>query len=191
MKKNIYILSALAVSLLLQACIPAAFVAGAASGLVIYDQREAKTIFDDRDITYLTQTAINSDKELKAAAHVSVTTFNHVVLVVGQTPTPELRDKAIAIVQKTANISKVHNAITIEPSISMQERSRDAWLTTKVKTALLAEKGLHSPQIKIVTENKTVYLLGIVSNSQGQLAADVAKNVAGIEKVVKVFEYIN
>ena len=71
----------------------------------------------------------------------------------------------------------------------MIERSNDSWLTSKVKSALLAQKGVPSDAIKVITENGIVYLMGIVSQDQGELAANTARRVDGVREVVKVFQY--
>ena len=71
----------------------------------------------------------------------------------------------------------------------MIQRNNDAWLTTKTKTAMLAAKGLHSAQIKVVTENSVVYLMGLVNHQQANLATSVARRVSGVRKVIRVFQY--
>ena len=70
-------------------------------------------------------------------------------------------------------------------------RANDSWITTKVKAVLAAASGLNSSTLKVVTENKVVYLMGLTTRSQGKLAAEEARTVAGVEKVVKLFEYLN
>ena len=69
-------------------------------------------------------------------------------------------------------------------------RTNDSWITTKVKTAMLREKGLKSSHIKVVTEGATVYLRGRVSRDQADLATSVARRVGGVRMVVKIFEYV-
>jgi len=189
-KKIRYILVVL-LALFLQACIPAALVAGtAAGGLIINDNRSVRTMNEDHEITFKAQSAINTNKSLKGQTHISVATFNHLVLMVGQAPTEELRNIAASLVEKVPNVKHIYNEITIGAPISIAARSHDSWITTKVETALVAQKGLHSTQIKIVTENSTVYLLGLVIPSQGNLAAEAASTVPGVVKVVKAFEYL-
>lgn len=175
----------------LQGCIPAAFVAGAtAGGAVIYDNRSTKVIFEDRDITYQAQKRFNDNEGLREKAHVSVATFNHIVLLVGQVPTEEMRNSAEDVVKSIPKVKLIHNEITVENPISQVARTNDTWLTTKVRTALLAEKGLNSAQIKVVTENSIVYLMGLTSRGQAEQATEVVRQIAGVRKVVKIFEYM-
>lgn len=177
---------------LLSGCLPVAFVAGAtAGGAVVYDNRGFKTIASDQKTSMQAESKINADPELKDQVHIVIATFNRIVLMTGQAPTPELRQKAYEIVSTLPNVKRIYNEVTVSEPTPMSVRSKDTWITTKVKTAMLAEKGLHSTQIKVVTENKVVYLMGYVSRSQANLAALVASKVSGVQKVVKLFEYPN
>jgi len=177
--------------LTLQACIPAAFVAGAAAGTVVYDHRNAKTIIDDRDITFSLQHRLDSHKELLNHAHVSVTSFNRIALLVGQASTAELRREAETIVKANSKVKMLYNEVTVENPISDWARANDTWITTKIKTVLAATPGLNSSTLKVVTENKVVYLMGLTTHSQADLATDKTRTVAGINKVVNLFEYLN
>jgi len=175
----------------LSGCVPAAFVAGAAaSGVIVADNRSFKTMTIDKETTLKAQVKINTDAELKSA-HIGVAMFNHIALLVGQAQTPEQSQKAYDIVNQQPNIKRIYNEITIGSVTSQEQRAKDVWITTKVRTRMLAEKGLHSAQTKVVTENNIVYLLGLVTHSQGNLAALVASDVAGVQKVVTLFEYLN
>lgn len=176
----------------LSACVPAAFVAGAtAGGAVVYENRPIKTIWQDRNITHRAQSRINRDKELRNRTNISVATFNHIVLLVGQAPMKQLRFRAVEIIKDIPHIKRICNQIVIRPPISATTRSKDAWITTKIKAAMLEKKGLHSTQIKVVTENGVAYLMGLTTSSQGKLAADTARKIKGVKKVVKLFEYIH
>jgi osmotically-inducible protein OsmY len=178
-------------SLLLTGCVPAAFVAGAAAGgAVIYDKRSLKTMTQDSQTTFDTTSQIEQNPQFKGA-HIVVATFNHIVLLTGQAPTQELSQQAYTEVAAFPHVKRVYNEITVGPATSNMQRSKDTWITTKIKTAMLAEKGLQSSQIKVVTENNVVYLMGMVTRSQGHLAALVASKISGVQQVVKLFEYLN
>jgi osmotically-inducible protein OsmY len=177
--------------LMLQGCIPAAFVAGTAAGVVIFDHRSTQTIVEDRDITFKIQHKFDTDQELHNKAHLAVTSFNHIVLLLGQASSAELRSKAEAIAKSNDKVKMIYNEITVEDSISNMASANDSWITTKVKTLLAATPGLSSANLKVVTENKVVYLLGLTSRTQAKIAADKTRTVAGVQKVVKLFEYLN
>jgi osmotically-inducible protein OsmY len=177
---------------LLVGCIPAAFVVGAAAGgAVIYNNRSPETLLQDDTLAYQAQGKINSDPTLYKQTHIVITAFNHILLLVGQAPTADLRQQAYDSVSNLRNVKRIYNQITIEAPTSLSRRSEDTWITTKVKTKLLTEKGLHSSQIKVLTENGTVYLMGLVTRSQGSLAALATSKVSGVQKVVTLFEYQN
>lgn len=172
----------------LSGCIPAALVVGAtAGGAVIYDKRSVKTMSEDQNANGDANAALNAAPELKGT-HIATAMFDHVLLLVGQTPTEQQRDLAYQLVSNVKNVSRVYNEITIQNPTSDWQRSHDAWITTKIKSEMLATPGLHSTQIKVVTENSVVYLMGILSPRQSDLAVNIARRADGVKKVVKVFE---
>ncbi|MCB1616967.1 MAG: BON domain-containing protein [Pseudomonadales bacterium] len=124
------------------------------------------------------------------AAHVSCVSFNGVVLLVGQVKNDEQRKLATTVAEKVKEVRQVHNELTLGGPISLPARSNDTWLTSKVKTKLLADREIPGNRIKVVTENGVVYLMGLLTNSEADRAVTVARNTAGVQKVVRVFEYI-
>ena len=185
MKKLIILLFML---LPLTGCVAAVFLVGAtAGGAVVYDKRSTKTMIADRRITENAHYYLN--KALQGKIYIQVASFNRTVLMVGDAETPELRAKAYDIVSRIEGVRKVYNEVTIGKPLTLSQRSDDTWITTKVKSAMLLQKGLHSSQLKVVTCNNIVYLMGLVSQPQGDLAAGVARRISGVSSVIKVFEY--
>lgn len=172
---------------LLSAC--AVGVVAAAAGLVAYDRRSVVMIERDARIFHLIHTEIVKDPQF-AGSHIVVTSFNQAVLLAGQTPKASLRVMAEKIAQQTPKVRRVYNEITIAEPTSLAERSKDAAITAEVRTKLLRKKDLESGSIRIVTEDSVVYLMGIVTPDQATLAVDVARQVNGVRKVVKVFQYV-
>jgi len=189
--KRLYQLLSCVFFLTLGGCLPAVIVAGTATAsTIIYDNRSFKTMNQDRHATETAQTLIDHDKKLHGHSHISVTTFNHRMLMVGQVETSELREYAYQLIDKNIKgLRRLTNEVTVAGSSSLIQRSNDAWITTKVKAAMLTKKSLHSTEIKVVTESSVVYLLGLVSRRQAVLATEAARCVPGVLKVVKVFEY--
>ncbi len=173
---------------LLAGCIPAVFLAGATAGTVVYDKRSMKTMVEDKDASNTALRAVNSEMSLRSS-RIVIATFNQVMLMAGQTPTEALRSKAYSLVSGVPNVKRIYNEVTIQEPISLRTKSNDTWITTKVKSAVLTEKGLNSSQIKVVTENSVVYLMGVLTHKQADSAAEVASRVSGVQKVVKIFEY--
>ena len=177
----------LLLSMLLTGCI-AAVVAGAA-GMVVYDRRSVVMIESDARIFYVVNTAIASDPRFRGS-HIVVSSFNQTVLLAGQTPTASLRVVAEKIAQSTPNVDRVYNEITIQQPSTLTQRSKDSWITGQIRGKMLTTKGLESGSIRVVTENTVVYLMGIATHEQANLAVNVARKINGVSKVVKVFRYI-
>lgn len=178
----------LLVTAMLSGCV-AAVVAGAAAGLVVYDRRTVVTLESDARIFHLVHTAVVTDPRLRGS-RILVSSFNQVVLLVGQTPSASLRVLAEKIAQKTPGVRRVYDEISIGQPIPIVQRTKDTWITGQVRSAMLTKKGLESGSIRIVTENGVVYLMGIATHEQANLAVLVARQVQGVQKVVKVFQYI-
>ncbi len=186
------VLTAVLSVLTFSGCVPVVIVAGAAAtagGAIAYDQRGLKTMMADQKSESTAQLVLDHDPQIKGRAHIRVSVYNRIALLVGQAPSTDLSNHANQLVSGIQNIDKVYNQIIIEGSISMLEDSNDGWLVSKVKTGLVAQKGLHSSQIRVVVEDGVVYLMGLVTQQQGDMAANVARHVAGVRQVVKVFQY--
>jgi osmotically-inducible protein OsmY len=103
-----------------------------------------------------------------------------------------LRARATEIAsQASVKIKRIHNELEVAGKTSLLARSNDTWIATKVRTLMLTNSNVPSDQVKVVTENGAVYLMGMISQVDGDSAANLARNVSGVTKVVKVFEYIN
>lgn len=175
---------------LLCGCVPV-FIAGAAvGGVAVYEGRNATVKKRDFDLTSRISRRINQDAELREHSRIMVSAYDGVILLAGQTPTAALRAQAYELAKDTPGIRRLYNEITISGPISSLTQSSDTWITTKVKSVLLATKGLDSSQIKVVTENGIVYLLGKVTHHQAEIAADAARTVGGVQKVVTLFEFL-
>lgn len=173
---------------LLSGCIAA--VVASATGLVVYDKRGVVTLEKDARIFHVVHTAIVKDPEFRGS-RILVTSFNKVALLVGQTPTASLRMKAEKIAQNAPGVYRVYDEITVSYPLPYSQRSKDSLITSEVRTLMLTKKNLESGSIRIVTENGIVYLMGVVTPDQGDLAVDVARRVKGVRKVVKIFQYIH
>jgi osmotically-inducible protein OsmY len=190
MKKLFYVASVCLISFYLQGCLLFAAGAGAATtAAVVHDHRTLQTITDDQNIEFTADNQINQDATLRKDTHIVVISFNHAVLLVGQVPDDATRTKVQAMVQALPKVTRVYNQLTVSPPTAPEVRSNDVWITAKVKTQMVSTKNLHSGQIKVVTENGTVYLMGIVTKPQANMASDVARRVNGVKSVVMLFEY--
>jgi osmotically-inducible protein OsmY len=189
MMKNSNLVLLLGILVILNSC-AALVVGGVATGAnVAHDKRTTGTFIEDEAIELKSLKAIFEDKELSKQTHLNITSFNTIVLVSGEAPTEELRERTIQIVRNIPKVSHVHNEISIAGPSSLMSRSGDTFITTKVKTKLIVEKNLDGTHVKVVTENGVVYLMGLLNREDADKATEIARQTGGVQKVVKLFQY--
>ncbi len=182
------ILATVLVAFALQGCM--AFIAGAAiGGVVVYEGRNWQQQTVDKRITSEAEKKLNADEQLHNTSRIIVSGYNGDLLVAGQTPDPALKQRAEEHLRSIPGVKRIYNEITIGGPISTLTESSDAWVTTKIKTQMLADTHLKSSSIKVITENGTVFLMGIVTKEQGRIASDIARESSGVQRVVTLFSY--
>lgn len=183
----------LTATLLLNACAPLVVGGAATTATVAHDRRTAGTVIEDQAIELRIRSALNKDPEIRKQTHINITSYGGVVLLSGEAPTSAMRERAGDIARRAKKVRRVHNEIQVAAPSSMMTRSSDTWITTKVKTALLSVKlkGFDPTRVKVVTENGTVYLLGLVTHAEADAATDKARQVKGVQRIVKLFEYLD
>lgn len=171
----------------LVACFPVVVGGAATVGTMAADRRTSGMFVDDQGIELK---AINRLRNaLGEESHINVTSFNLNVLLTGQVPDSEKKEMANELLKEIQNIASVTNELTIGPKTSLSSRSRDALITSRVKTGFVTARQFPVNVVKVVTEDSVVYLMGIVSREEAQAAVDVARLTNGVTRVVKVFEY--
>jgi len=180
------LLAALAGSL--TACFPLVVGGVAMGAAATVDRRTLGAQTEDKSITV--------KAEVKLAnlggdnGHINVASFNRKVLLTGEVPDQAIKATAEREVRAIEGVQSVFNELEIAGPASYTSRSSDALVTTKVKASLVEMKTISAASFKVVTENGTVYLMGRVTQREGDVATDVTKSVAGVQRVVKLFEYI-
>lgn len=149
------------------------------------------TDIDDWQMSTMIGVNIKKASPQLARSHINVSTYNKVVLLTGEVATNELRTLAGTTARNYKGVRQVYNELKLQGSSSLLARTNDSWLTTKVKTKLLANSQIAGSQIEVVTESGIVYLMGVVSRGAADKASTVASNTGGVIKVVRVFEYID
>lgn len=172
---------------LLSGC--AAVVAGGAVGatMVAMDSREVGTQVDDSGLRLRVQSAIGDISEL-SDQRVQVLAYNSNVLVYGQVAREQLRDKAVRAVRDVRGVGQVYNQLRVGEPVSFSQRTRDTLLTSRVKTALLTDDTYDHSNIKVVSENSEVFLIGITSRDAAAAAIEEVRNLSGVERVIDVLE---
>ena len=153
--------------------------------------RTVGSYIDDEVIETLALVNLNKGSEEMKASNISVTSYNGLVLLTGQAPSETARVEAEQIVSQIRKVRKIHNEVKISGVSSTIARTNDLWITTKVKAQLLTNEAVNGSRIKVVTDGSTVYLMGLVSAQEAENAVNITRNISGVEKIVKVFEYVN
>jgi len=174
--------------LTLEGCIPAAVVgAGAAAVVSVVDRRTTGAQVDDEGIELRVSNRIT--ERFGDRAHINVTSYNRVVMLTGEAFDVPMRDEVEKIVSGIQGVRGVTNEIQVAPISSFSARANDSAITGKVKARFVDANKFNAIHVKVVTEASTVYLLGIVTEKEGNDAAELARTTSGVRKVVKVFEY--
>jgi osmotically-inducible protein OsmY len=146
---------------------------------------------DDESIETKATVNINAADPGFDTAHFNVISYNSYVLIVGQVPSQELKDKASAVVKEIRRVRRIYNELEVTGSVSMLTRSSDTWITSKVKSALLGGSETEGNRVKVVTENGVVYLMGLATQAEADRIVDSASGTYGVRKVVRLFEYLD
>lgn len=178
-----------AMSVLVSGCVPI-LVAGAVGGtaLVATDRRSVGAQADDEAIELKISNNIGTGYGDRV--HVSVTSYNGIVLLTGEAPTQELVTSIAEIARTTAKVRIVHNEVAVRPVTELGSRSNDTYITSKVKARFVEANKFSATHVKVVTERQVVYLMGLVRRDEGDAAAQIASTTSGVVRVVKLFEYI-
>jgi osmotically-inducible protein OsmY len=175
----------------LTACVPLLVGGGAVTtALVASDRRTSGMYLEDTRIEQAAASQIRS--VVKQDERVSVTSFNRLVLLTGEVRSAAVKAEIERTVAGVENVRSVVNELEVVPFISsITQRSKDTFITSKVKASILDAKDLQANTIKVVTEMNVVYLMGIVTPREAKRAAEIARGVNDVRKVVRVFENVS
>lgn len=184
------LLAAVAAPMLVSGCLPVIVAGAAGTALMATDRRSAGAQLDDTTIEAKIGQYVRG--RWGDRAHVSTTSYNGVVLLTGEIP-DEAGKAAVTEYAKTADrVRSVHNELVVAPPSPIGSRSNDTYVTSVVKTRFLEATGKFSAtHVKVVTDRGVVYLLGLVRRNEIDAAAQIAATTKGVERVVKVVEYID
>lgn len=168
----------------LQGCAAVAVGAAAVGVSSTTDPRTIGTQIDDQTIELKANAKLGNDEQLDDSRVVAVS-YDTNVLLVGQVPSEALKRRAEDVIKDTNGINKIFNQLRIGSKASAAVRAGDSWITSKVKLKFANNKSIDATNIKVVTENAEVFLLGHVSQAEADAAVEVARNVDGVERVIK------
>ncbi|AVO49021.1 transporter [Melaminivora suipulveris] len=173
----------------LSACVPLVIGGGAVVGtMVAIDRRTAGTQVEDEGIELRAASRVR--EALGDRVHVNITSYNRQVLLTGEALTAEDSQKVEQVVRDVENVLSVVNELGVGPASTFAQRSNDTFITGKVRASLVDAKDLTASAFKVVTERNVVYLMGRVTQREAKRAAEIARGVDGVRKVVRVFELL-
>ncbi len=148
-------------------------------------------LLEDDNIETKARVNIHAANEDFDQAHLSIVSFNGYVLLAGQVPGDALKQQATEVVRKIRGVRRIYNELEVAAPSSGMTRTSDTWITTKVKSFLLANPEIEGHRVKVVTENGVVYLMGLVTREEAGRIAEEASDTSGVQRVVKLFELID
>ncbi len=182
----------IAMSVLLQGCVAPVVAAGVNAGISVTatDRRTPGAKVEDDTIEGKARKRI--DEKYKDTVKVNVSAYNRFALVTGIAATEEAKMDIERIVGSIPNVKGIANELVVaDPSTVSSTTNGDARITGNVQLRFVKSAALKADQIKVVTRNSVVYLMGLVTRAEADAASDIASTTAGVQKVVRVFEYID
>lgn len=185
------IISLCTLSFCLQACVPA-LVAGAGAAALGTNSAKSNlslgTQFDDTAIKTKANAVLNNYPQLVNNSNVEISVFDGVVLLLGQVPEQTLKDDLANDMAAINGVRTVYNQLQVGPTIAFSQYARDTWITTRVTTKFLGN--VDTSHFKVVTENGVVFILGVCTEAEGDVAAQLASEVPGVNKVVTAYSFL-
>ncbi|MDG1293462.1 MAG: BON domain-containing protein [Pseudomonadales bacterium] len=156
-----------------------------------YGKRTPGAYVDDQLIETKSKVNLKKIDARFANAQVRIDSFNGVVLLTGNVPAADMRTTATETIRKIRKVRRVNNELQVSPPRSFGAKAGDVWLSNKVKTRLRFTKKAPHSRVNVVTENGVIYLMGLVTRKEAETIVNVAKKSYGLQKIVRVFEYID
>jgi osmotically-inducible protein OsmY len=176
-----------ALVMILSGCVTAMVGATAIGISAATDSRTVGTQVDDSAIEVRVIAALKAEERLNSS-RIKVVGFNGAILLIGQVPEPGLKDFASKLARDSRGVERVHNELRVQEVISLGTISNDTWLTSRIKTKLLADDNVEGGKVKVVTENSEVFLMGLIDAQQAEVAVTLARNTNGVSRVIDAFE---
>jgi osmotically-inducible protein OsmY len=171
----------------LQGCVPVVAAGAVGAGaLMAEDRRSSGTYLDDQSIEVKVGNRVAS--AVPKDAHINTTSYNRIVLLTGEVPDDKARTEAARVAAEVEGVRQVVNELVVADATSLSSRSVDTYITSAVKTRFIEARKFHANHVKVVTENRVVFLMGLVSSAEAADAAAIAARTSDVKKVVQVFE---
>jgi osmotically-inducible protein OsmY len=146
---------------------------------------------EDESIETKTMVNVRAADDAFDDAHLVIVSYNGYVLVAGQVASQALKDKATDVVREVRGVRRIYNELEVAAPSSGMTRTSDTWITSKVKSYMLASSDIQGNRVKVVTENGVVYLMGLATRAEAERIAAEAADTSGVQRVVKLFELLD
>jgi osmotically-inducible protein OsmY len=173
---------------ILSGCV-AAVVGGAGTAVLVgEDRRTVGTVTEDQGIELKATNRINDKFK---DSHFNVTSYSRMVLITGEAADAAMKTEIEKIVRAVENVRGVYNEMAIAGNTALSARANDSYITSKVKARFVDQQKFNPVHVKVVTEASVVYLLGLVKHKEADDAVEITRTTSGVQKVVKLFEYLD
>ena len=173
----------------LQGCFPVVAAGVGTGALMAADRRTTGAYIEDEGIEIKAVSQISA--KYKDSTHVNVTSFNRHVLITGEVANDAAKADIAQIVAGVSNVKAISNELAVSGLSGISSRSSDSIITGDVKLRFLKNKTFQADHVKVITENGTVFLMGLVYHKEAEAATEIASTTSGVRRVVKVFEYLD
>ena len=183
-----HVLAAVAAVLVLPGCAPLVIGAVAAgTAVVATDRRSTGAQLDDKTIQVRVANELR-DALKGSDIHINVNSYERRVLLTGEVASEAVKTQAGSVAARSKDVRLVNNELIVAPPSTFGERTEDNTLGTRVRAAFVNTREIAFNSIDIVTERRTIYLMGAVTQKEADVAAHVASRVPGVKQVVKLFD---
>ena len=191
-KKVILLCALLVSSFILSSCSP--IVQGAAAVTTVAtmsnDRRSAGEILDDKTLDMNLSNIVRKDTILEDM-HINFMVYNKAVLMAGEAPSTEAREYLEKQIKKNApKMKQLINEVEVMPNSSYLSRAKDGIITVQIETLFLNQEVFHPTHVRVMTERRTVYLMGSVTKREAEHATNLVTKAKNVDKVVKLFNYL-
>jgi len=187
MRKLLPVLALSIAAPLLSGCFGIAATGIGAAALMVDDRRTTGIYVEDENIEWKALARIRGDFK---GSHVNATSFNRKVLLTGEVSTEQTKKAVEDAVRSIPSVREVANELAVGGNSSVTSRGNDSIITSNVKARMVGNGKFSINHVKVVTEAGAVYLMGLVTQSEGDAAVEIARSTSGVSRVVKVFEYV-
>jgi osmotically-inducible protein OsmY len=186
MFKAVLALIILVSTMSLQSCMSVA----TSGAQAVYNRHHIEDNLKDQYMTMQAYKALYRDTRQFKNTNIIVSTYHREVLLAGQAPARWQKTRAEEIIKKIPDIENLYNLVDVQSPSSSLTRVSDTWITAKIKAKFLASNDMDGSLVKVITENGTVFLMGVVLPEHAAEAVDLARNTDGVQRVVKIFSYM-